>query len=673
MMQERTRVSQSDVAVAGGNSCFFLPETGFYPFTRGLAVLGAALQSHGRKVFFTRCTGQMPHCSMLVGHGVPLEETEKAKKVYCPRCRMLFDAAQKNYLFESVDLADLDDDVMREKLREIDTLSPAALARFTVDGFPIAQIIQYDFSLEAKAIYSPESCPERTELYRAFAANTYRALHYSQKIATLHDIQLFCTFNHYAQCNAVRYTAQRKGIPYKALTYQDIFNADCSQFYLDTQEFSQLQCKRARKWPEIRHYPAPADKVYECWQDSVFRNMGRGSHIYSSQKAADTASLFDSLDLKKERKLIVAYTSSSDENDGLEFLWNFWGEHINWEMAFPDQVAWLQDLQSWAASREDVQVVVRVHPREGKNKNYKHGSTHLELMRTHLPTKSDNFLILWPEDFVSSYDLLELAHACVVPWTTMGIEAARVGVPVLSCVGNMYYVDDDFIQVATNQTDYRKRLNALVGAECTWDMLTKAVRYYHWRSYIPCLDLRETVSILADDGSQWPLPSKDMGTVIVDILEERQDLPSYTKERWLRNLPDDAAAREKDANLRGVRLYLDYLFTPRIPQTVSKQSFFIRACRKALRILHLPIPNILAPSVPPAWSPPDCKDYLLEFHCGVDKLEESKMRTSRNNDLRILVAEDDSHVWFVRGGSAIRRLSPLSMRLGRFFSPPSGV
>ena len=651
-------------------ACLFLPETGWYSFLRGLGILGAALQSQGRQVYLTRCTGQMPYCTRMVALRASQDEiTPSDKKELCQQCAEFFDKAQAHYGFEVIDLAALHDDTADKAIREILELAPEALSSVFFDDFPVSMMCQYDFSLETKYRYHIERGHEHQELYKLYVINTWLGYFYAKKIATVYSPYLYLVFNEYACGTAVRYFAEKSGALYQTLTYVSTFNADGSQLCISRKSLLSVLFRHTLCWPEYARTPIAPAKAMECWQDSVFRNQGVGSHVYSPGKEENAGTVFSRLELSLERKIIVALTSSLDEINGADLQEEFWATDLPKRKAFADQIAWLSDLREWAARREDAQVVVRIHPREGVNKNYRHGSEHLEQLRSaFMPGDSPNFIIVWPEDPVSSYDLLELAHACVIGWTSMGLEAARLGIPVLSWVANRNYVDSEFIRVAPEYAMYREYLDNLVARETTRDVLAQAVRYFHWYNLVPALDVRKTTPIDFGDTDIWPMPPRECERDIVDILEDRQDCITYTMARWQESLPADALDQEARANCKGIRLYVDSLFHPPAPEPPLWQPYPLWLCRKALQRLGLPVPAFLAFPKPKPFAPPSCEDYDLYFIEGCERLEECKGKSAENPRLRFLLAEDNWHVSYVRDGREIRRMSPLLIRLGRLLS-----
>lgn len=648
--------------------CLFLPETGFYPYTRALAVFGAALQSQGRHVYITRCTGQMPHCSMMAGSKVPLADTEEAKKRMCPKCTATLDAALRVYGFTPIDFKDISLEPLQAQLDAIATMRAEDLTSVTVNSCPVGRFALYDFGLEAKVAFSPQDTPEWLELYRAHVANTGLAAYYTQVIQHSITPAGFLTFNQYSQCHAVRFTATEHKAWTQSVTHASNYNADASHLWLCHESFHYAWKKHISFWPEGRDLPIPHEKAFECWQDVVFRNQGRGSHIYSAGKSGDVSAMFKSLSLDTKRKIIVAFTSSNDEMLGSKDIAEFWHEELNEQRAFPDQISWLHDLRDWAKGRDDAHVIVRIHPREGKGKNYNHESAHLGQLRAAFSDDEQNFSIIWPEEPVSSYDLLELAHACVIPWTSMGMEAARLGVPVLSWVGNRHYFDDDFIQVGGDYDTYRRRLDALPFFEPSWHSLTRAVRFYHWRTFVMGVDLRETVPIDFEDETIWPQPSKSMEKIMVAMLEGAISPVDYNLEQLTAASGADVLEKEIEANRKGIRLYIDSLFNPPQLRIRVRRPFYIRRLQKIYRYFSLPLPDWLKPLPRPLFIPPQCQDYRLVIAADCSLLEEYRRQSGKDRSVRFLVPEDEWRVWHVSGGSATRRLSPLLIRLARLYA-----
>ncbi len=122
-----------------------------------------------------------------------------------------------------------------------------------------------------------------------------------------------------------------------------------------------------------------------------------------------------------QRPVVAVFNSSDDET-----------------AAFPDRLAgafpnprdFLPAVGALAATRPDLQFVVRIHPNvEKRMSGVNHGALeHAEQVRAAAPP---NVTVVMPSDDVSSYTLTELADVGIVHGSTIGLEMAALGKPVL--------------------------------------------------------------------------------------------------------------------------------------------------------------------------------------------------------------------------------------------------
>jgi hypothetical protein len=95
---------------------------------------------------------------------------------------------------------------------------------------------------------------------------------------------------------------------------------------------------------------------------------------------------------------------------------------------------WLERTVRYFATRQDVQLVIRIHPGELITK----GPSVADVVRNTLPTPPENVHLISAEAKVNTYDLVEIADLGLVYTTTVGMEMAMSGVPVI-VVGNTHY------------------------------------------------------------------------------------------------------------------------------------------------------------------------------------------------------------------------------------------
>jgi hypothetical protein len=88
---------------------------------------------------------------------------------------------------------------------------------------------------------------------------------------------------------------------------------------------------------------------------------------------------------------------------------------------------WLQSTIRTFASRPDAQLVVRVHPGE----RYTKGPSVADVIQQTIPELPENIRIVAASDPLNTYDLIEIADLGLVYTTTVGMEMAMSGVPVI--------------------------------------------------------------------------------------------------------------------------------------------------------------------------------------------------------------------------------------------------
>ena len=102
---------------------------------------------------------------------------------------------------------------------------------------------------------------------------------------------------------------------------------------------------------------------------------------------------------------------------------------------------WIVRTLQYFLGRPDIQFIIRVHPGEVLT----HGQSMVEVvdrMQPHLP---EHIRLIKPEDKTNTYDLIAAADVGLVYTTTVGLEMAMSGVPVI-VVGDTHYRERGFTQ-----------------------------------------------------------------------------------------------------------------------------------------------------------------------------------------------------------------------------------
>ena len=110
---------------------------------------------------------------------------------------------------------------------------------------------------------------------------------------------------------------------------------------------------------------------------------------------------------------------------------------------------WLERTVQYFASRSDVQLVVRIHPGELITK----GPSVADVVHKSLPSIPRHIHLVPADAKVNTYDIVEIADLGLVYTTTVGMEMAMSGVPVI-VVGNTHYRGKGFTLDPASWDDY---------------------------------------------------------------------------------------------------------------------------------------------------------------------------------------------------------------------------
>jgi hypothetical protein len=118
---------------------------------------------------------------------------------------------------------------------------------------------------------------------------------------------------------------------------------------------------------------------------------------------------------------------------------------------------WISRTVQYFAGRPDVQFIVRVHPGEVLT----HGQSMADVVKQVLPRLPEHIRLIGPKDKVNTYDLLEVADVGLVYTTTVGMEMAMCGLPVIVS-GSTHYRGRGFTIDPDSWVSYFKQLGQIL-------------------------------------------------------------------------------------------------------------------------------------------------------------------------------------------------------------------
>jgi hypothetical protein len=273
-------------------------------------------------------------------------------------------------------------------------------------------------------------------------------------------------YDQYPVLISARIAAQRRGISVLTVGHALLNGIDRGKVQFFESTYNKMIQRLAARWPRYRRQALSWEQASVSLEDLISRMQGGHTHVYS-QPMGQNENLHAYRDLlAKEKKILLVFTSSEDEV-GAEIAISR-ALDIREKMVAPpfsNQAEWLAWLRGYA-DQSGHHVVVRVHPREGGSNRNPRISENLGRLKKLLGRDRENFSVVWPDSPISSYDLLHIAHAVTVSYSSIGLEAARSGIPVVTAFGPPVYEHPSLAMMlrAPSRGEYRKVLDAWMGS-----------------------------------------------------------------------------------------------------------------------------------------------------------------------------------------------------------------
>ena len=139
---------------------------------------------------------------------------------------------------------------------------------------------------------------------------------------------------------------------------------------------------------------------------------------------------------------------------------------------------WLSETVRYFSDPEKGQLVVRVHPGEIVGAGYPSA----EIARTALPSMPEHVVVVEPASELNTYDLIELADLGLVYTTTVGMEMATSGVPVI-VAGETHYRGRGFTHDPNSLDEYFAAIDNILDAEDQSTVNTELANRYAYRFF----------------------------------------------------------------------------------------------------------------------------------------------------------------------------------------------
>jgi hypothetical protein len=637
----KRRVARAMEPIAGlpsrdllrGTTLFFVPYAGVTPMFAQACVVARALRDRGHSVIFARCFRLFERCPVMDMHRLPYEATSEQKLESCLRCADNSLSMLSQYGLDAVDLRPFVTPEMTARIDDALANAPRDLLQFEFEGLRFGALSVMDLVLALKISDFNELLESDRRVWRQYLRSCLLSHLIIDRACREFGVARIVHVNDYSLLLGARTAARKHGVPCYGLAFPGHRNVDFRRYLMLSNVWKPFSFKLLAAWPSCRDLPLDPARVREVAEDLLVRLSGIGSHIYSPAKTADETDIRRRLGLSTDRKLLVAYSSSVDELIASRMGTDALGITIpDRPQPFRDQIEWLTALVEYVEQSDDLALVVRIHPREGANKRESVVSQHLSLLREAFDRTYVQCRFVWPADPISSYDLGEAADLVLTSWSTIGLEMARLGAPVLVAFNGAVaaIAQDDFCEWAPTRAEYFARLRELLDRPVTLEQIARAFRWYSLLPLGTTVDLTDVVP-RSDFAGLPPYKTPLEAAAIEQILIGGKDVCDLNIERLKASQGPESEERESAELLGQLRRLVHFLMTGR--DSTEGAPLVVRAAGDRLGVSPFDNTSVGKKG---AFSLPD-GSRLIEY--------------------------DGYHAAYYENGRVCRRYSPMAVRL----------
>ncbi len=471
---------------------FFAPHSAIWIHAFPEALVAEALQQDGNEIIYVGCGGLLSsHCVSMSAYSVPFRAAQAQKERICSACGNNLKIIRGGFGFDGPDLKSLADDRDWAFAEEfISSALPSKYTELVLEGVEVGRIALYEILIQSKRGALDFDAPERSR-YKASLKNVIVVVRLAKRVLEQTKPDRVVLYNAlYSVNRAVCRLAEIRSIPQYYLHAGDNLSNRLQTLVLARDQAFSYYRHLCAQWPHFEDRPCPLNAMKLGTDHLLEVARGRSVWAYSAApgNSADLRQLFG---IDAAQKVICATMSSDDERFGAEVagvLPALGG------LLFPKQVDWIRALIKYVATRPDLSLVIRVHPREFPNKREAVLSDHAKMLQEALVTLPPNVKVNWPTDNISLYDLASVTDVFANAWSSAGKEMAWLGLPVVLYSPGLALYPANLNYVGVTEVEYFQQIEQALRDGWDPNRIRKIYRWCAVEFFYSSLDISESFS-----------------------------------------------------------------------------------------------------------------------------------------------------------------------------------
>lgn len=349
------------------------------------------------------------------------------------------------------------------------SLSPSEICRASYLGYPLGEWVQSSVYSYFRQYPADMNNWRVVNAYRGFLMSAALVAVGLRRYLETHPVDCALLYNGRQSITRVAFELlRRNGI--RVLTHETPFfqaghimvkpNARC----WSPQPFADF-------WSLWGSVPLTRSALQRTREWLIDRRYGKGLTWYTYNPSITwDGMLKQQLNLTPCKKVLALFTSSTEETAGDREL----------EGAYDLQSTWVQDVVDWVKDRNDVELVIRVHPHLAGKSGLARANDEFQFYAAMKAAAPPNTRVVMPDEPLNSYALMDEADTGLTFGSSTGIEMAMLGKPVVLASRNFYEMGSQIIKVRSRES-LRDDLEKSLGTFSPRELRREAYRlaYYY--------------------------------------------------------------------------------------------------------------------------------------------------------------------------------------------------
>ena len=431
----------------------FAPHSAIWIHAFPEALVAESLRESGHDIFYVTCGGLLQdYCIPMSASGMKYNALPAEKRQICERCGRNANLIRREFGFDGQELASSVS--VRDRAETEVFLSQVTMENFRsieLDGLPVGRFALYQFLILRKKIGFVFTEGEWDE-YQVHLRATILASVAIRRILDVEKPARILLYNGLYSVNMVcRELAAKREVACYFLHAGGALDNRLQTLMIGRDQTFRFYPALISHWARFRSIPITQAAMRPATNHFIELLRGRSAFAYSPSKSDKIFNIRTKFGIVPEQRIVVATMGSYDEEFAAEAV----GARVHAAPAlFPTQADWLIASLDFVAKRQDLFLIIRVHPRELPNRREGVKSEHAGILEGLLTTLPPNAAVNWPTDAISLYDLAEETDVFLNSWSSVGKEMSMLGRPVVTYAKDIIFYPAELNYTGDSRESY---------------------------------------------------------------------------------------------------------------------------------------------------------------------------------------------------------------------------